>query len=83
MVKAIRNVELALGNSIKKPSKSETQNIKIARKSIVAKANINRGELLTENNITIKRPGYGISPMRWDEVIGTIAKKDYKEDEII
>jgi N,N'-diacetyllegionaminate synthase len=83
MVKAIRNIELALGSSVKKPSKSETPNIKIARKSIVAKVNINKGELLTENNITIKRPGYGISPMRWDEVIGSIASKDYKEDEII
>lgn len=83
MVKSIRNIELALGSSVKKPSKSETPNKEVARKSIVAKVNINKGELLTENNITIKRPGYGISPMRWDEVIGSIASKDYKEDEII
>ena len=83
MVKAIRNVEVALGSSIKKPSKSETPNIKVARKSIVAATSIKKGEVFTENNLTIKRPGNGINPMRWDEVIGTIAQKDYKEDELI
>ncbi|WP_419767376.1 N-acetylneuraminate synthase [Arcobacter sp.] len=83
MVKAIRNIELALGSSIKKPSKSEIPNMQIARKSIVAKTDIKTGEILTEDKITIKRPGSGINPMRWDEIVGTIAKKDYKEDEII
>jgi N,N'-diacetyllegionaminate synthase len=83
MVKAIRNIELALGSSVKKPSKSEIPNMKVGRKSIVAKINITKGEQFTENNITIKRPGNGISPMRWDEIIGTIAQKDYQEDELI
>lgn len=83
MVKAIRNIELALGSSIKKPSKSEMPNIQIARKSIVAKSGIKKGEILSEENLTIKRPAKGINPMRWDEVIGTIAIKDYSEDELI
>jgi N,N'-diacetyllegionaminate synthase len=83
MVKAIRNIELALGSCLKKPSKSETPNILIARKSIVAKTAIKKGEIFTENNLTIKRPGSGISPMRWDEILGTIASRDYKEDELI
>jgi N,N'-diacetyllegionaminate synthase len=83
MVKAIRNIELALGSSVKKPSKSETPNINIARKSIVASQNILKGELLTSENLSIKRPGNGISPMRWDEIIGTAAVKDYVEDELI
>lgn len=83
MVKAIRNIELALGSSVKKPSKSEMPNMKIARKSIVAKMDIKKGELLSENNLAIKRPGSGINPMRWDEIVGSIATKDYKEDELI
>lgn len=83
MVKAIRNIELALGSCVKKPSKSEIPNMKIGRKSIVAKIDIKKGEILSENNIAIKRPGNGISPMRWDEIIGTIATKDYKEDDLI
>jgi N,N'-diacetyllegionaminate synthase len=83
MVKAIRNIEFALGSSVKKPSKSESKNKSIARKSIVAKTDIKKGEILSENNITVKRPGNGISPMRWDEIMGSIAQKDYKEDEII
>lgn len=83
MIKAIRNIEVALGSSIKKPTKSELKNRDIARKSIVAKQNIKKGEVLTEENITVKRPGNGISPMRWDEIIGTIAQRDYKEDELI
>ncbi len=83
MVKAIKNIELALGNGIKKASKSEIPNMQIARKSIVAKMSIKKGEILTKDKITIKRPGNGINPMRWDEIVGTIAKKDYKEDEII
>jgi len=83
MVKAIRNVELALGSDIKKPSKSELPNIQIARKSIVAKIKIKKDDILTENNITVKRPSGGISPMKWDDVVGTKATKDYKEDELI
>ena len=83
MVKAIRNIELALGSSIKKPSKSEIPNMQIARKSIVVKTQIRKGEILTQDNITIKRPGNGINPMRWDEIIGTVASKDYIEDELI
>ncbi|MCO6494360.1 MAG: N-acetylneuraminate synthase [Bacteroidetes bacterium] len=84
MVSAIRNVELALsGDGIKKPSESELKNINIARKSIVAFKSIKKGEILTENNITVKRPGDGISPMKWDEVIGTRAVKDFEEDELI
>ena len=83
MVKAIRNIELALGSVIKKPSNSELKNKSIARKSIVAKKDIKKGEILCENNLAIKRPGNGISPMRWDEIVGTIATKDYKEDELI
>ena len=83
MVKAIRNIELALGSSIKKPSKSEMPNINIARKSIVAKYDIKKGETFTESNLTIKRPGNGINPMHWDEIVGTISNKDYNEDELI
>ena len=83
MVSAIRNIELALGSGIKKPSKSEIPNKSIARKSIVAKIAIKKGEILTEKNITIKRPGNGISPMHWDEIIGTKASQDYNEDELI
>jgi len=83
MVKAIRNIERALGSNIKKPSKSELPNIQIARKSIVAKTKIKKGDILRENNITVKRPGGGISPMKWDNVVGTKATKDYSEDELI
>jgi N,N'-diacetyllegionaminate synthase len=83
MVKAIRNIELALGNGIKKLSKSEIQNIKIVRKSIVAKTKIKKDEILSENNLVVKRPGEGISPMKWDEIVGTKAKRDYNEDELI
>ncbi|MDY0328079.1 MAG: N-acetylneuraminate synthase [Arcobacteraceae bacterium] len=83
MVKAIRNLELAFGTGIKKPSNSESKNKEIARKSIVAKIDIKKGDILTEENLTIKRPGNGINPMRWDEIVGTIATKDYNEDELI
>ncbi len=83
MVKAIRNIELALGSSVKKPSFSEMPNMQVARKSIVAKTKIKKGDILSEENITIKRPGNGISPMRWDEVVGSIALRDYSEDELI
>ena len=83
MVKAIRNIELSLGNSEKKPSPSERENISIARKSIVASCEINKGEVFTGDNLTTKRPANGISPMKWDEVIGTIASKKYSRDDLI
>lgn len=83
MVKGIRNIEIALGSSIKKASKSETPNIEVARKSIVAKTSIKKGEILSEKNITCKRPAKGISPMRWDETIGTVALRNYEIDELI
>lgn len=83
MVSGIRNIEKALGDGIKKPSKSEIKNISVARKSIVASRPIRAGELLGIENLTVKRPGTGISPMQWDVVIGTVAAKDYHEDELI
>ena len=83
MVKAIRNIEKALGTGIKKPSPSEAKNMHVARKSIVASCPIRKGEVFSSDNITVKRPGNGISPMRWDEVVGAIASKDYQADELI
>lgn len=83
MVDGIRNIEKALGAGLKKPSESEAKNKPIARKSIVAKRNIKEGEVFTEENLAIKRPGTGISPMKWDEVMGQKACKDFKEDELI
>lgn len=83
MVQAIRNIEKALGNGIKKHSPSELKNKSIARKSIVTARNICKGELFTEENLTVKRPGTGINPMQWDEVIGQVAHKDYEKDELI
>jgi len=83
MVQGIRNIELALGSSVKKPSKSETPNIKVARKSIVAYTDIKKGDTFSENNLSIKRPGNGISPMQWEDIIGTIANKNYSIDDLI
>ena len=83
MVVAIRNTEKALGDGLKIPSRSEKSNMINARKSIVANQMIKKGDILTEENIVVKRPGNGISPMNWDEVIGSIAEKDYLIDEII
>lgn len=83
MVAAIRNIEQALGSPVKQPSPSEAKNKAIARKSIVAKTAIKKGEQLTEANLAVKRPGTGISPMRWDEVLGSVAQKDYQADELI
>lgn len=83
MVKAIRNIEQSIGNGIKSISQSESKNIAIARKSIVAARHISRGETLCEDNITVKRPGNGISPMMWDKVIGTTAIKDFDYDQLI
>ena len=83
MVSSIRNIEKALGSSEKKVTDSERKNIAVARKSIVADRNISKGEILTEENLTVKRPGIGISPMRWEEVLGTTAIRDFQEDELI
>ena len=84
MVSAIRNIEKAVGgDGTKHISESERKNIAIARKSIVASKDIKKGELLTEENLTAKRPGTGISPMRWEEVIGTKAVRNFKEEELI
>ncbi|MGB0868629.1 MAG: N-acetylneuraminate synthase [Flavobacteriales bacterium] len=83
MVSAIRNIELALGNGVKEPSESEQKNISIARKSIVASSEIKIGEVFSEDNITVKRPGTGVSPMKWHEVLGQKASKNYKIDENI
>lgn len=83
MVKNIRNIEIALGDGVKHVSESERKNIAIARKSIVARRNIQEGEILTEDNLAVKRPGTGINPMQWMEVLGTRAVRDFKEDELI
>jgi N,N'-diacetyllegionaminate synthase len=83
MVKAIRNIEKALGDGVKKPSSSEMKNKSVARKSIVAARNIQKGETFTKEHLAIKRPGTGISPMKWDEIIGKVAKKNFAGDEAI
>ena len=83
MVDSIRHIEAALGSGDKKPSPSEKKNMAVARKSIVAAARIKAGDILTEENITVKRPGNGICPMRWKEVLGTRAVRDFEEDELI
>ena len=83
MVDAIRNVEQAIGSADKHATASETPNKVVARKSIVAARDIAEGEILTEENITVKRPGNGISPMQWDEVLGTRAKRSFSYDELI
>jgi N,N'-diacetyllegionaminate synthase len=83
MVSAIRNIELALGDGHKTISESERKNIAVARKSIVAAKNIKAGEVFNEFNLTVKRPGNGVSPMKWENVIGKVAKKDFQEDELI
>ena len=83
MVQAIRHIELALGTGVKTPSPSERKNIAAARKSLVAARAIRQGETLTAENLAVKRPGTGVSPMRWDEVIGTKAVRDFEEDELI
>lgn len=83
MVSAIRNIEQAIGTGVKTASASEKKNIGVVRKSIVAASHIKKGEAFTEENLTVKRPGTGISPMRWEEVIGKKATRDYEEDELI
>jgi len=83
MVSSIRNIEKALGSSIKKPSKSEMPNITMARKSIVASKSIKKGELFSEKNLTTKRPGTGINPMNWDSILGKVAERDYQIDDLL
>lgn len=83
MVHAIRNIEQALGTGIKQVSDSERANIAVARKSIVARTSIKKGEMLSDDNLAVKRPGTGITPMRWEKVVGTKAIKDYQPDEQI
>ena len=83
MVKAVRNIERAVGNGLKVPSESEKMNIEVARKSIIAARDIRKGEIFTEENLTTKRPGTGICPMMWNEILGTEARRDFMEDELI
>lgn len=83
MVNAIRNIEVSLGNGDKNPSDSEKKNISIARKSIVAKQEIKKGDVFTTDNLTVKRPGDGISPMEWFNILGTTASRDFDIDEKI
>lgn len=83
MVKGIRNIEKSMGSKEKKPTDSELKNIKVARKSIVAMKDISKGELFTTVNLDIKRPGTGLSPMKWYDVLGQNSNKDYKEGELI
>lgn len=83
MVLAIRNIEIAMGNGQKIPSESELKNISNVRKSIVVKKRIYKGELFSKENLCVKRPGTGLSPMLWNEIIGTKAEKDYEMDELV
>ena len=83
MVSSIRNVEVAIGDGVKKVSASEMKNKDIARKSIIAKTAIKKGEVFSEENITTKRPGSGINPMKWFDLLGKTAKHDYEEDYLI
>lgn len=83
MVEAIRHIELSLGNGVKKITESERKNIMVARKSIVAATHIKKGEIFTESNLAVKRPGGGISPLLWDEIIGRTSTHDYLPDDLI
>jgi N,N'-diacetyllegionaminate synthase len=83
MVTAIRNIEEALGDGVKKPSRSEVKNMPIARKSLVAACEILKGEVFSETNLTTKRPGIGVSPMLWDKVLGCAAPRNFAPDELI
>ncbi len=83
LISAVRNVEKAKGTGEKKPTGSEIKNRSVVRKSIVASRPIMKGEFFSTENLTTKRPGTGISPMKWNEIIGTKADRDYKEDELI
>jgi N,N'-diacetyllegionaminate synthase len=83
MVTAIRNIELAMGDGVKELTNSEKPNINVVRKSIVAKKEIKKGEIFSESNLTTKRPGTGLSPMKWDSIIGKVAKRDYNLDDLL
>ena len=83
MVDAIRNIELAIGSEVKELTNSEKPNIDVARKSIVAKRFIKKGEVFSSSNLTTKRPGSGLSPMKWDSIIGKVAKQDYNLDDLL
>jgi N,N'-diacetyllegionaminate synthase len=83
MVVAIRNIEIAMGDGIKRLTTSEAKNRPIARKSLVASRAIAAGEIFSENNVVVKRPGTGVSPMRWDEMLGKRAMRDFLLDELI
>ena len=83
LVAAIRNIEVALGDGIKRSTQSETRNRDVMRKSLVASKPIQPGEIFSPENVTVKRPGTGISPMRWDEVIGRTASRHFSEDDLI
>jgi len=83
MVTAIRNIELAMGDGVKELTRSEKPNINVIRKSIVAKKEIKKGEIFSDSNLTTKRPGGGMSPMKWNLILGKVAEKNYKEDDIL
>ena len=83
MIYSIRNIEKAIGDGVKEPSPSEIKNISIARKSILAKRPIKKGELFSENNLTVKRPGTGVSPMEWENIIGKNSDRSYEADDLI
>lgn len=83
MVSAIRNIEQALGDGVKRVTESEKGNIAVARKSIVAARDIRKGEIFDENNLTVKRPGTGLSPMHWEDILGQTAKRDFNEEDLI
>lgn len=83
MISAIRNVELAFGDGIKRPTFSESRNTAVARKSLVASVAVKQGEVFSAENLAVKRPGNGISPMRWDEVVGRTAPRNFAADELI
>jgi len=83
LIKSIRHLEKAFGSPVKQVSRSEKKNMTVARKSLIAAVDIKKGEKFTDKNMTVKRPGNGISPMLWDEVTGRIAPRDFKEDELI
>lgn len=83
MINAIRNIEKSMGDGVKRRTSSEEKNLAAARKSLVAKTSIRKGEIFTVDNLTVKRPGSGKSPMKWEEILGTRAEKDYEMDELI
>lgn len=83
MIHAIRNIEKSMGDGVKRRTSSEEKNLAAARKSLVAKTSIRKGEIFTVDNLTVKRPGSGKSPMKWEEILGTRAEKDYEMDELI